>query len=132
MSNTNIQIARRFNSLLEAVTELNVDLSFNREYALGEINQISNYRDLSLGAVFADETNQIWYIIKSLREGLNLVHKYKPFHSCLSDSPFKGYVPVKDGEVCDLDESDTLKQIGEFPKTSEARRLLAKVGIIAG
>lgn len=128
----NIKIARRFNNLLEAVTELNVDLSYNREYALRSIKDLSTYRDLALVHVFCDETSQIWYVIKSLREGLMLLHKYQPFHSCISDAPFQGYVPVKEGQVSDLEESDTLKKVGAWRKTTENRKLLAQVGILAG
>jgi len=128
----NIKIARRFNNLLEAVTELNVDLSYNREHALRSIKDMSNYRDLALVHVFCDETNQIWYVIKSLREGLMLLHKYEPFHSCVSDAPFQGYVPVKEGEVSNLEDSDALKQIGVWSKTPANRKLLGRVGILAG
>jgi hypothetical protein len=128
----NIKIARRFNNLLEAVTELNVDLSYNREYALRSIKDKSNYRDLAMVLVFCDEANQIWYVIKSLREGLMLLHKYEPFHSCISDAPFKLFAPVKDRETTLLEFADSLHQFGLLPKTDKVRRVLAAADIIAG
>lgn len=127
-----VKIARRFTSLLDAVTELNVDLSYNREYALANLPDKAGYRDLSVIEIFSDEVDQIWYVIKSNREGLRLLHKYSPFHSCLSDSPFVGYIPLQTGEICELNVADSLKPIGSWPKTTETRRLFGKVNIIAG
>jgi hypothetical protein len=127
-----VKIARRFNNLLEAVTELNVDLSYNREYALANLADKANYRDLSVVEVFCDEANQIWYVIKSHKEGLRLLHKYTPFHSSLSDSPFVGYVPTQAGEVSELNVADALKPIGSWAKNTQNRRLLGRVNIIAG
>lgn len=128
----NIKIARRFNNLLEAVTELNIDLSYNREYALQSIKNLSTYRDLALVYVFCDDADQIWYVIKSLREGLLLLHKYQPFHSCISDAPFQVYAPIKDGKTTLLDFAENLLHLGALPKTTPTRRALAAADLLAG
>ena len=52
--NNDITIARRFNNLLEAVTELNIDLSYNEPEALRDIKALNSYRDLKVTAVFSD------------------------------------------------------------------------------
>jgi hypothetical protein len=50
----------------------------------------------------------------------------------MSDSPFKVLVPMKDGEVSDLDKADNLKQIGLAKKENKSRRVIANAGMIAG
>lgn len=130
--NDNINITSRFNNLTEAVASTGLDLSYNEADALQTIRYIERDQRSKLVAVFADETNQIWYIIRTCGENLQIVHKFKPFFSCLSDSPFTGYVPVQNEEACELNEATSLKSVGKFQKTNAARKTLAKFGFIVG
>ena len=130
--NKDITIARRFNTILEGVTELNIDLSYNKEEALRDIKALNSYRDLKVTAVFADTDNQLWYIIRSVREGLNLLHKYVPFHNCLSNAPFQVYSPSCAGDDATVETATKLLHIGRAPKCEGARQEIAKRGFIAG
>jgi hypothetical protein len=131
MSNT-IKIKSRYSNLTEAVTATGMDLSYNERDAHQTIRIMERDQRLKLVAIFSDETNQIWYVINSTSENLNLLHKFQPFFSCMSDSPFKVLVPMKDGEVSDLDQADNLKQIGLAKKENKSRRVIANAGMIAG
>jgi hypothetical protein len=132
MNNNDITIARRFNNLLEAVTELNVDISYNLSEAIRSIKHIQNDRSLRLTTVFVDQNNEIWYVIRSVREGLNLLHKYAPFHACLSDAPFNVYRALNCGDDATLETANKLIFIGRARKCDGARKEIAKKGLIAG
>jgi hypothetical protein len=131
MSNT-IKIKSRYSNLTEAVTATGMDLSYNERDAHQTIRIMERDQRLKLVAIFSDETNQIWYVINSTSENLNLLHKFEPFISCISNAPFKVLVPMKDGEVSDLDQADNLKQIGLAKKENKSRRVIANAGMIAG
>jgi hypothetical protein len=131
MSNT-IKITTRYSNLTEAVTATGMDLSYNEAHARQTIRYKERDQQLKLVAVFSDDANQVWYVINSVRENLNLLHKFEPFFSCLSDAPFKVLVPIKDGKVSDLDQADNLKQIGLAKKENKSRRVIANAGMIAG
>lgn len=130
--NKDITIARRFNTILEAVRELNIDLSYNEPEALRDIKALNSYRDLKVTAVFADTDNQLWYIIRSVREGLNLLHKYVPFHNCLSNAPFQVYSPSCAGDDATIENATKLLHVGRARKCDGARKEIAKRGFIAG
>lgn len=130
--NNDITIARRFNTILEAVRELNIDLSYNEPEALRDIKALNSYRDLKVTAVFADTDNQLWYILRSVREGLNLLHKYVPFHSCLSNAPFEVYSPSCAGDDATIENATKLLHVGRAPKCEGARQEIAFLNLIAG
>lgn len=130
--NNDITIARRFNTILEAVRELNIDLSYNEPEALRDIKALASYRDLKVTAVFSDTDGQLWYIIRSVREGLNLLHKYVPFHSVLSNAPFEVYSPSCAGHDATVENATKLLHVGRAPKCEGARQEIAFLNLIAG
>lgn len=130
--NNDITIARRFNTILEAVRELNIDLSYNEPEALRDIKALASYRDLKVTAVFSDTDGQLWYILRSVREGLDLLHKYVPFHNCLSNAPFQVYSPSCAGHDATVENATKLLFITRVPKSDGAREIIAKQGLIAG
>lgn len=133
MSNKNtIKIAARFSTLTAAVAATGMDLSYNEADARQTIRWTETDRRLKLVAVFADDTNQIWYVVNSVGENLNLLHKFEPFFSCLSNGPFNVMVPKADGEVVELETANELVQLNTISKTPENRKLIAKIGFIAG
>lgn len=127
--NNDITIARRFNNLLEAVTELNIDLSYNRELAIRDIKAKASYRGLKVTAVFSDTDGQLWYIIRSVREGLNILHKYVPFFSCISDAPFEVYCTEDNATI---ETTTKLVHLGRAQNSEGTRKAIAKEGLIAG
>lgn len=131
MSNT-IKITTRYSNLTDAVAATGMDLSYNEADARQTIRIMERDQRLKLVAIFSDETNQIWYVINSVGENLNLLHKFYPFGSMMSDSPFNGYIAMKSGAMCGLNDCETLNRIGSYPKTTQNRRLMAKAGVIAG
>lgn len=130
--NKDITIARRFNTILEAVRELNIDLTYNEPEALRDIKALASYRDLKVTAVFSDTDGQLWYILRSVREGLNLLHQYVPFHNCLSNAPFEVYEPLCKGSRSSVEEADTLAHFTRVPKSDGARQIIAIENLIAG
>jgi len=130
--NKDITIARRFSNLLEAVEALNIDLSYNRPEALRDIKALASYRDLKVSAVFSDTDGQLWYILRSVREGLNLLHKYTPFHATLSAAPFEVYSPSCAGYDATIETATKFLHIGRAPKCDGARKEIASKNLIAG
>lgn len=133
MSNTNtIKIAARYSNLADAVEATKMDLSYNERDARQTIKRMTNDKQLKVVQVFSDDCNNVWYIINVVAENLNIVHRFEPFFSCLSDSPFKVFVPTKNGEAVDFSDADSLKQIGLAKKETKSRRVIANAGMIAG
>lgn len=133
MSNKNtIKIAARFSTLTAAVAATGMDLSYNEADARQTIRDMESDRSLKLVAVFADESNQIWYVINSVRENLNLLHKFEPFFSCIHNGPFNVMVPMKDGEASDIENAEFLRQLSTLSKNDANRKLIANNGLIAG
>ena len=130
--NKDITIARRFSNLLEAVTDLGIDISYNERLATSDIKALDASRDLKVTAVFADTNGQLWYILRSVSEGLNLLHKYVPFHSCLSAAPFEVYEPLYKGSRSSVEVADTLAHFTQIAKCDGARQLIAIENLIAG
>lgn len=131
MNNT-IKIAARYSTLTAAVAATGMDLSYNEADARQTIRWTEADRRLKLVAVFADDTNQIWYVVNSVRENLNLLHKFEPFFSCMHDGPFNIMIPKDGGEVVELETASELVQLNTISKTPENRKLIAKIGFIAG
>jgi hypothetical protein len=119
--NNDIKISREFNNIEEAVNATSFDISYNPAVAKDAMN-MKPHSGMEVTNVFTDESNQIWYIIKLVGENLNLLHKWYPFSSCLSDSPFAVYHR----------EGDRLAYVGRMNKTAINRRMISKVGLIAG
>ena len=130
MNNT-IKIAARYSNLTEAVAATGMDLSYNERDARQTIRWMEIDRRLKLVAIFSDEMNQIWYIINSVSENLNLLHKFQPFFSSLSDCPFSVMMPRADGDIASLETAKELVSFTTISKTPESRKLIAKIGFIA-
>ena len=126
-----VKIAARFSNLTAAVAATGMDLSYNEADARQTIRRMENDKSLKLVSVFSDDSNQIWYVIKSVRENLDLLHKFQPFFSCMHDGPFNVMVPKADGEVTELENADELVCFTTISKTKENRKLIAKIGFIA-
>jgi hypothetical protein len=127
-----IKIATQFSSLTAAVAATGMDLSYNEADARQTIRWMESDRSLKLAAVFSDDTNQIWYVITSVKENLNLLHKFQPFFSCIHDGPFTVMMPKADGDIAKLENAKELVEMAVLPKTSENRKLIAKSGLLAG
>jgi hypothetical protein len=127
-----IKIAAHFSTLTAAVAATGMDLSYNEADARQTIRWMESDRSLKLAAVFSDDTNQIWYVITSVKENLNLLHKFQPFFSCMSDCPFTVMMPKADGDIAKLENAKELVEMAVLPKTSENRKLIAKSGLLAG
>ena len=108
-----------------------MDLSYNEADARRTIRDMESDRSLKLVAVFADDSNQIWYVINSVRENLNLLHKFEPFFSCISNEPFCVMLPMNGGSVADAGTATELVKIKSVSKTEANRKLIAKNGLIA-
>lgn len=115
--NANINIARRFDSVLSAIqileSEGKLDLSYNRPLALQDAKFLDRTPRTSVVLVFADAAGQLWYVIN--HEGENILHRYEPFSSILSDGPLNVYSFRPD--------ESTILNIGVvIPNTGKARR----------
>lgn len=128
----NIKIAARYSNLTAAVAATGMDLSYNEADARQTIRYMESDRRLKLVAVFADDANQIWYVINSVRENLNLLHKFEPFFSCIHDGKFNVMLPMNGGCIADAGTATELVRVKSVSKTEENRRLIAKNGMIAG
>jgi hypothetical protein len=131
MNNNIIKIAARFNNLTAAVAATGMDLSYNERDARQTIRYMESDRSLKLVSVFADDSNQIWYVINSVRENLNLLHKFEPFFSCIHNGPFNVMMPKADGDIASLETAKELVPFTTISKTQENRKLIAKTGLIA-
>ena len=131
MNNNIIKIATRFSNLTAAVAATGMDLSYNEADARRTIRDMESDRSLKLVAVFADDSNQIWYVINSVRENLNLLHKFEPFFSCISNEPFNVMLPMDGGSIADAGTATELVKIKSVSKTEANRKLIAKNGLIA-
>ncbi len=130
MNNT-IKIAAHFSTLTAAVAATGMDLSYNEADARQTIRWMESNRTLKLTAIFSDDANQIWYVINSTRENLNLLHKFQPFFSCIHDGPFNVMMPKADGDIAKLENAKELVQMAILPKTNENRKLIANSGLLA-
>lgn len=122
MNNNIIKIATRFSNLTAAVAATGMDLSYNEADARRTIRDMESDRSLKLVAVFADDSNQIWYVINSVRENLNLLHKFEPFFSCIHNGPLRVMV----------EEDGSIKEISTLSNNILNRKLIATMGLIAG
>ena len=89
-----VKIAARYSNLTEAVAATGMDLSYNESHARQKIRWMETDRSLKLVSIFSDEMNQIWYIINSVSENLNLLHKFEPFFSCIHNRPVLSVMPI--------------------------------------
>ena len=130
MNNT-IKIAAHFSTLTAAVAATGMDLSYNEADARQTIRRMESDRSLKLTAIFSDDANQIWYVINSTRENLNLLHKFHPFFSCIHNGPFHIMMPKADGDIAKLENAKELVEMAVLPKTNEMRKIIAKSGLLA-
>ena len=131
MMNNTIKIAARYSNLTEAVAATGMDLSYNERDARQTIRYMETDRSLKLVSIFSDEMNQIWYVINSVRENLNLLHKFQPFFGCIHNGPFNVMMPKADGDIASLETAKELVPFTTISKTQENRKLIAKTGLIA-
>jgi hypothetical protein len=130
MNNT-IKIAARYSNLTEAVAATGMDLSYNERDARQTIRYMETDRSLKLVSIFSDDMNQIWYVINSVRENLNLLHKFQPFFSCIHNGPFHVMMPKADGEISKIENAKELVEMAILPKTNEMRKIIANSGLLA-
>jgi len=130
MNNT-IKIAARYSNLTEAVAATGMDLSYNERDARQTIRYMETDRSLKLVSIFSDDMNQIWYVINSVRENLNLLHKFQPFFSCIHNGPFNVMMPQTDGKIAKLENAKELVKMAILPKTNEMRKIIANSGLLA-
>lgn len=119
--NKDITISREFANIEEAVNATGFDISYNPSEAKRRMS-MKPFSGMEVTSVFTDESNQIWYVIKLTGENLNLLHKWNPFLSGISDSPLSVY--HRDG--------NRLFNFGMVPNTNKNRRVIADSGLIAG
>ena len=131
MNNNIIKIAARFNNLTAAVAATGMDLSYNEADARQTIRWMENDRSLKLVSVFADDSNQIWYVINSVRENLNLLHKFEPFFSCIHNGPFNVMMPMKGCDASDIENAEFFRQLVTLSKNNTNRQLIAQSKLIA-
>ena len=130
MNNT-IKIAARYSNLTEAVAATGMDLSYNERSARQTIREIESDRSLKLVSIFSDEMKQIWFIINSVRENLNLLHKFEPFFSCTHDRPFNVMMPMKGCDASDIENAEFFRQMVTLSKNNTNRQLIAHSKLIA-
>jgi hypothetical protein len=98
---SNINIARRFSNVESAILALEsegkLDISYNRPQALQDVKFLDRTPRASVSLVFADDADQLWYVIN--HEGERLLHKYSPFCSILSSGPLSLYYLDEDRNV---------------------------------
>jgi len=78
----NIKIASHHQSLAAAVEAANIDLSYNPELAKRDIRDT----DLNCRRAFVTEAGEVYYIYSA---DIEILNKYTPFISVLSDAPFQ-------------------------------------------
>lgn len=130
MNNT-IKIAARYSNLTEAVEAAKIDLSYNERSALQTIRDIESDRSLKLVSIFSDDLNQIWYIVNSVRENLNLLNKFEPFFSCTHNRPFNVMMPMKGCDASDIENAEFFRQMVTLSKNNTNRQLIAHSKLIA-
>ena len=131
MMNNTIKIAARYSNLTEAVAATGMDLSYNERDARQTIRYMETDRSLKLVSIFSDEMNQIWYVINSVRENLNLLHKFQPFFSCTHNGPFNVMMPMKGCEASDIENAEFFRQLATLSKNNTNRQLIAHSKMIA-
>lgn len=89
--NKTLQITQEFKTLTEAVAAAvanqSLDLSYNPAEAARKVKDCDSgyHRDRGVTAAFLTD-NGVYYVYES--GGMNLLHKFEPFISCLSDGGF--------------------------------------------
>lgn len=109
---TSLKIVSHHHSLAAAVESANPDLSYNLPLAKQHIRDI----DANCRQAVVVEGGDIYYVFQA---DIDLLHKFSPFVSCLSDSPFRVAFIVGD-----------LLSIGDnrIPKTKEGRNWFKTYG----
>jgi hypothetical protein len=132
MKNNTIKITARYSNLTEAVAATGMDLSYNERDARQTIRYMETDRSLKLVSIFSDDMKQIWYVINSLREDLNLLQKFEPFFSCIHNGPFNVMMPMKGCEASDIENAEFFRQLVTLSKNETNRQLIADCKLIAG
>lgn len=128
----NLTITNRYSSLLEAVRANNVDLSYNEPLALADLKWLESSKDVTIDLVFTSDDGEIYWIGTVKREGLQLLHKYTPFVSCMHDGKFSVFCPVNDVDnYATLPNAAALKFLGFADRSTKSRRTLADAQLIA-
>lgn len=112
-----LKIRSTHKTLTEAVSIANIDLSYNEPEAKRSIKDT----DRNVSEAYITEDGAVWYVYKC---DISILRKFEPFHSMLSDSPFRvAYIVGKT-----MSFFDTM-----IPKTPAGRKWFAnnKFGALA-
>jgi hypothetical protein len=126
-----VKIAARYSNLTAAVAATGMDLSYNERSARKDIRTIETNRSLKLISVFSDDMNQIWYVINSTRENLNLLHKFEPFFGCTHNGPLNVMMPMNGCEASDIENAEFFRQMVTLSNNETNRQLIAHCKMIA-
>lgn len=111
---------KTFATVSEAVRTVGMDLSYNHSLALDRIAEIDKPSKRSLTSapinVWTTEDGKVFYSVKTF-DGLHIAHEFYPFSSMMHDGDLM-LAEWRDG---------TLVDIGAFPNTKAARKVLASV-----
>lgn len=127
-----LTITRRFNSLTSAIetfeSEGKLDLSYNRPLAISDAKYTDNR---SKPAVM--EINSELHMIVRAPDGMDCMTKFTPFSSTMHDGNIAVLLPVNgSGVICSLSDAVAFNRLCELPNNKENRKLVAKVGSVAG
>ena len=112
-----IKIISRHNTLAEAVSASNIDLSYNEREAKESIKltDCGYNRDRGVTQAFVCEDGKVRFIYQS---DIRVLNEFSPFTSCLSDSPFQTAYDEHDrlvfSEMYILKNSENRKKIASL------------------
>jgi len=119
--NIEIKIISRHDTLAEAVTAANIDLSYNEAEAKQSIKLSDSgyHRDRGVTEAYVCEDGKVRYVYQA---DISLLHEFNPFVSCLHDGAFQMWVFVK--EIMSLTPLNA-----SLPKTKENRKYIRNMQI---
>lgn len=127
-----LTISRRFTSLLKAIETLEaegkLDLSYNRDLAIRD----AKYTDHRSSPTVLEIESAIHIIVRA-QDGMDCMTKYAPFHSMMHDGDIAVLLPVNEsGLICGASEAVGFNRVCEIANNAESRKLVAKLGGVAG
>lgn len=109
-------------SVSEAVKAAGIDLSYNEKLARRDLRTLDSGRYGTIEDAYVLETGKVAFLLRTVGEGLVLLHEYSPFCSCLTGGDFS-MVAIKDGNI-------EIHTAARMPRTIKARKLCAEIGQI--
>lgn len=139
MISTRIRFSSRIEGILSLEKSGNLDLSYNRELALGDAAGADKTRPAAM--VFIDAENRL-FTLDIAEDGLLVLNRYEPFGAIISSSKSPVYIPcdINDqpirpfhtGRCCEV-RSFKLLQDCQFNVGEQATRdLLRGAGLVVG